>query len=98
MLNSRSLSTTFNIDDWLAHTPKSVLAKNFGVDESAFSDLPSPNPYIVNGTSSERNVTGAETPYATGNSSFVYRLFDHEPEQIGGSGGSVGPPSVSVIN
>src|SRR5688572_29678306 len=82
-------STTFNIDDWLAHTPKSVLAKNFGVDESVFEDLPAPNPYIVNGTVSERNVTDAETPYATGNSSFVYRLFDHEPEEIGGSGGSV---------
>jgi oxalate decarboxylase len=80
--------TTFNIDDWLAHTPKDILAKNFGVDESVFEDLPSPNPYIVNGTVAERNVTDAETPYANGNSSFVYRLFEHEPEEIGGDGGT----------
>jgi oxalate decarboxylase len=64
------------------------LAKNFGVDESIFEDIPSPNPYIVNGTVYERNVTDAETPYANGNSSFVYRLFDHEPEEIGGKGGT----------
>ncbi|KAH8176776.1 cupin domain-containing protein [Sarocladium implicatum] len=80
--------TTFNIDDWLAHTPKSVLAKNFGVDESVFDDIPAPSPYIVNGTVAERNVTDAETPYATGNSSFVYHTFDHEPESIGGNGGT----------
>ncbi|KAK0382724.1 hypothetical protein NLU13_9820 [Sarocladium strictum] len=86
--NFEAAGTTFNIDDWLAHTPKSVLAKNFGVDESVFENVPARNPYIVNGTVAERNVTGAETPYANGNSSFVYRLFDHEPEEIGGSGGT----------
>ncbi|KAL2208238.1 putative oxalate decarboxylase oxdC [Sarocladium strictum] len=86
--NFDAAGTTFNIDDWLAHTPKSVLAKNFGVDESVFDTIPAPAPYIVNGTVSDTNVTDAETPYATGNSSFVYHLFDHEPEKIGGDGGS----------
>ena len=25
-----STFTTFNVDDWIAHTPKGILAKNFG--------------------------------------------------------------------
>ena len=28
--NFDATGTTFNIDDWITHTPKSVLAKNFG--------------------------------------------------------------------
>lgn len=35
-----SEDATFQISDWFAHTPKSVLAKNFGVSESDFVDLP----------------------------------------------------------
>jgi oxalate decarboxylase len=36
-----SEDSTFLITDWFAHTPKDVLAKNFGVLESDFPDLPS---------------------------------------------------------
>ena len=35
-----SEDATFLITDWFAHTPKEVLAKNFGVSESDFADLP----------------------------------------------------------
>jgi oxalate decarboxylase len=35
-----SENETFLITDWFAHTPPSVLAKNFGVPESAFGGLP----------------------------------------------------------
>jgi oxalate decarboxylase len=35
-----SENETFLITDWFAHTPPEVLAKNFGVPESAFSDIP----------------------------------------------------------
>src|SRR5262249_12401833 len=31
---------TFLLTDWLAHTPKEVLAKNFGVGESTFDKVP----------------------------------------------------------
>ena len=31
---------TFLLTDWFAHTPRSVLAKNFGVPESAFAHIP----------------------------------------------------------
>ena len=35
-----SEDSTFLISDWFNHTPKDVLAKNFGVAESEFADLP----------------------------------------------------------
>ena len=79
--------TTFNIDDWLAHTPKSVLAKNFGVNESVFSTLPASNPYIQNSTVTQKNVTDGPAGALSGNASFVYRTFQHPAEAVPGSGG-----------
>jgi oxalate decarboxylase len=35
-----SENETFLITDWFNHTPREVLAKNFGVSESAFANLP----------------------------------------------------------
>ena len=37
---------TFLLTDWLAHIPKDVLAKNFGVAESAFANIPKEELYI----------------------------------------------------
>jgi oxalate decarboxylase len=33
-------NSTFLLTDWFAHTPRALLAKNFGVPESAFADIP----------------------------------------------------------
>jgi len=33
-------NSTFQLTDWLAHTPREVLAKNFDVPESAFANIP----------------------------------------------------------
>ncbi|WP_445928567.1 cupin domain-containing protein [Methylocystis sp. IM4] len=35
-----SENETFLISDWFAHTPRGVLAKNFGVPENAFANIP----------------------------------------------------------
>ncbi|KAF2187126.1 oxalate decarboxylase [Zopfia rhizophila CBS 207.26] len=79
--------TTFNIDDWVAKTPKSVLAKNFGLPESVFNSVPTTNPYIKNSTVSTRqNVTGPNGEL-TGNSSYIYRTFEHPGEPVPGGGG-----------
>lgn len=37
---------TFLVSDWMAHTPKEVLAKNFGVPESAFARIPEKDLWI----------------------------------------------------
>ncbi|KAF2402142.1 putative oxalate decarboxylase oxdC [Trichodelitschia bisporula] len=79
------VGTTFNVDDWISKTPKSILAKNFGVDVSVFNSIPSPNPYILNGTVSKSKVSGA--PAQSGNASFVYRTLKHPAEKVPGGGG-----------
>jgi oxalate decarboxylase len=40
---------TFSITDWLGHTPKALLAKNFGVSESTFDDFPKKEVYFARG-------------------------------------------------
>ncbi|CAG8957300.1 hypothetical protein HYFRA_00010723 [Hymenoscyphus fraxineus] len=83
-----AIGTTFNVDDWVTHTPKSVLAKNFGVSEAVFDTVPSPNPYILNAENSEIPLSGPEGGL-TGPSSYVYKLSQNRPEYIPGGGGNL---------
>jgi oxalate decarboxylase len=41
---------TFSIADWVAHTPRAVLAKNFGVAEADFEGIPEGERYIFQGS------------------------------------------------
>ncbi len=41
-----SENDTFLLSDWFAHVPRSVLAKNFGVPESSFDQIPGKELYI----------------------------------------------------
>jgi oxalate decarboxylase len=82
------LSTTFMVDDWITHTPKSVLAKNFGVNASVFDSVPSPFPYILNANGTTATVTGADAGLF-GNSSYVYHAKDHKTVPIPGGGGNL---------
>lgn len=75
------------VDDWINHTPKDILAKNFGVDPSVFENVTNPTPYILPAEVSKKNVTDGPEGTLHGDSSFVYRTFEHEPEKIGGTGG-----------
>jgi oxalate decarboxylase len=47
---SFSENSTFLITDWFAHTPKEVLAKNFGVGEGDFANIPAHELYIFQST------------------------------------------------
>ncbi len=82
-----SARTTFMLDDWIAHTPKAVLAKNFGVNASFFDSVPSPDPYFVTGDVSTKDVTGGSI--LSGDASFVYRTLQHPAEKVPGGGGEV---------
>ncbi|MDP4023381.1 oxalate decarboxylase family bicupin [Methylobacterium sp. NEAU 140] len=44
-----SEDSTFLLTDWLAHTPRSVLAKNFGIPEAALAHIPETELYIFPG-------------------------------------------------
>jgi oxalate decarboxylase len=40
---------TFSITDWIGHTPKALLAKNFGLPESTFDTFPKKEVYFAHG-------------------------------------------------
>ncbi|MDB4898164.1 MAG: oxalate decarboxylase [Firmicutes bacterium] len=71
---------TFSITDWFAHTPRDVLAENFGVPESAFEKIPPEERYIfqaeVPGPLRTQRVAD---PYGTVPQSFTHRLLAQEP-------------------
>ena len=75
---------TFLLTDWLAHTPKDILAKNFGVPESAFANIPKEELYIfeaqVPGPLEADRVKGAG-PAPVG---YSHRLTAQEPIQTKG--------------
>lgn len=80
-----SENSTFLITDWFAHTPKDVLAKNFGVDEQDFAGIPSHERYIfqsdVPGSLNSDRVASPNGPVP---SSFSHRLLAQEPVRTNG--------------
>ena len=76
------------VDDWLAHTPLSVVAKNFGLPESAFSKLPEDDPYILNSTVSDEDVGSGPAGQLTGNSSYVFKQSQGGYHDVPGGGGT----------
>ncbi|MCY8208021.1 oxalate decarboxylase [Bacillus subtilis] len=85
---SFSENSTFQLTDWLAHTPKEVIAANFGVTEEEIANLPGKEKYIFEnqlpGSLKDDIVEGpnGEVPYP-----FTYRLLEQEP--IESEGGKV---------
>ena len=84
-----SEDSTFLISDWFTHTPKEVLAKNFGFSASEFADLPREIehtrymfPVPVPGPLSSDRVSDP-----AGQRAFSYRLLAQEPVKL--SGGTV---------
>ena len=49
---------TFSITDWIGHTPKPLLAKNFGLPESAFDGFPKEEVYFARGRRAARTTGG----------------------------------------
>ena len=70
---------TFLVTDFLAHIPKAILAKNFGVPEAAFASIPKSELYIfranVPGPLAQDRVVGAgPTPV-----NYVHSMMAQEP-------------------
>jgi oxalate decarboxylase len=70
---------TFSITDWIGHTPKALLAKNFGLPESAFDGFPTKEVYFAKGAVPPAKpatpLQGLKQPPQT----HKYRLLDDEP-------------------
>lgn len=75
------------VDDWITHTPRDVLAKNFGVSPDVFNKVPTKFPYILNGTVSA-DLKKAPEGTLKGNSSYVFHTYDHPSEPVPGHGGT----------
>jgi oxalate decarboxylase len=71
---------TFLITDWLAHTPKEVLAKNFNVAKSTFDKVPREELFIF-----QAELPGdlkAEQTQAAEGTGVVQKRFDFRPSQM----------------
>ena len=86
-----SENETFLISDWFAHTPPEVLAKNFGVPESAFGNIPADPEHMrwifageVPGPLASDSV---HSPAGAVPVSYIHRLHAQEP--IKAAGGQV---------
>jgi oxalate decarboxylase len=75
-----SENATFLLSDWLAHTPREVLAKDLGVPATALDQLPDEERYIFPARLPPENVRGA----GTASRSFSYRLREQEPVRVPG--------------
>jgi oxalate decarboxylase len=77
---SFSEDSTFMVTDWMKHVPKSVLAKNFGLPETAFDGLPKEHLYIFNAPLPQS--VQQETPQGIGRvaQSFSHRMLAQEPD------------------
>lgn len=71
---------TLSISDWFAHTPKDVLAANFGIPQEAFNGIPNDQVYIyqdkVPGTIESQEI---QSPFGTIPLSFKHSMLAQEP-------------------
>ncbi|KAK6227645.1 oxalate decarboxylase family bicupin [Colletotrichum tabaci] len=84
-----SEESTFILTDWLAHTPKSVIAKNFNLAPEVFAHIPDGEKYIFQGTTP--GSINHEAPTGKGvkksKHQFTHKMLDQEPKKT--SGGEV---------
>ena len=84
--NFDATGTTFNIADWITHTPKAILAQNFGVNASVFDSVPTSGPTILNSTASSAPDAAVGL---TGNSSYIFHQSQTATVPVPGGGGNL---------
>jgi oxalate decarboxylase len=80
---------TFLLTDWFAHTPREVLAKNFGVSESTFDNMPKKELFIF-AADMPRPLAEEQKAAAEGtgsiDSDFVFRASTMKPTKVRAGG------------
>ena len=83
-----SENETFLLSDWVVHTPREVLAKNFGVPESAFANLPADvehSRWIFDGkVPGPMDTVEIKSPVGKTPVNYSYRLMDQKPIKVEG--------------
>ncbi|KAH6884940.1 oxalate decarboxylase oxdC [Thelonectria olida] len=86
-----SEESTFILTDWLAHTPKSVISKNFNLAPEVFAHIPQGEKYIFQGTVpgsiSDEEPNGKKVKKSKYN--FTHRMLEQEPINSTNGGGHV---------
>src|SRR5947208_8578427 len=77
---------TFSISDWIGHTPKALLAKNFGLPESTFDGFPKDEVYFAQGAPPPEKAAAPLRGTHPGSLTHKYRLLADEP-RINNKGG-----------
>ena len=70
---------TFSITDWIAHTPKPLLAKNFGLPESAFDSFPKEEVYFARGKIPPTKPSVPLQGWKPSAETHKYRLLSRQP-------------------
>jgi len=74
---------TFSITDWIGHTPKHLLAKNFGLPESAFEGFPKDEVYFARGPIPPETIPpDHQGPLTSPPDTHRYRMLAQEPHSI----------------
>jgi oxalate decarboxylase len=81
---SFSENETFLISEWFAHTPREVLAKNFGVPEASFDHLPDNTWIFPAPVPPPLSVDAVSSPAGPTPVNYSYRLLDQEPIKTAG--------------
>ncbi|KAM5347418.1 hypothetical protein ACJ41O_010423 [Fusarium nematophilum] len=83
---SFSEESTFVLTDWLAHTPKSVIAKNFNLAPEIFAHIPKGEKYIFKGSNpgpiDDEAPKGKKVKKSKYN--FTHRMLEQEPVRTSG--------------
>jgi oxalate decarboxylase len=73
---------TFSVSDWIGHTPKALLAKNFGVAESAFEGFPSKEVYFARGAVPAEEPTAPLQGWVLPPLTHKYELLKQPPHRV----------------
>ncbi|GBE90138.1 Probable oxalate [Sparassis crispa] len=80
-----SEDSTFQVTDWMAHVPKEVIAKNFGISMAAFDHIPAEQLYIFPGPDPAPDAENlVEDPQGQVPSPFTFALSQMAPTQLQG--------------
>ncbi len=73
---------TFSISDWIGHTPKPLLAKNFGLPESAFDGFPKEEVYFARGATPPEKPTMPLQGWRSPPNTHRYQLLAQPPHRV----------------
>lgn len=77
-------NSTFLLTDWLARTPKEVVAKNFQLFPKLFDSLSEKEKYIFQGKVPNTNVPGIPHNASRSKYRFTHKLLAQSPMKVGG--------------